>query len=104
MPEAAYGRASFWLTCVTVDEELFGASPDAIRAALEAANIECRPVWKPMHLQPYYEDAPVVGGRVSERLFSRGLCLPSGSVMTDDDVDRVAEIVADVSRMGEGRA
>jgi pyridoxal phosphate-dependent aminotransferase EpsN len=64
-----------------------------VRLALEAAGIEARPAWKPMHLQPLYADAPRVGGVVSARIFATGLCLPSGSAMTDADVDRVVEVV-----------
>ena len=104
MPEAAYGTATFWLTCVTVDASAFGAEPDAIREHLEAQNIECRPVWKPMHLQPVFDGAPVVGGAVSADLFARGLCLPSGSSMTDADVDRVMEVFSSVPRAGRGSA
>jgi len=87
MPEAAYGEASCWLTCILVDD------PDRVRLALEAEDIEARPLWKPMHLQPVYRDAPVYGGDVAARLFERGLCLPSGSALTDDDQRRVAELV-----------
>ena len=87
MPEAAYGRSNCWLTCILVDD------PERIRLALEAEDIESRPVWKPMHLQPVFRDAPVYGGEVSARLFERGLCLPSGSALADDDQRRIAEIV-----------
>ncbi len=75
----------------TVDEDEFGASPTAIREHLETLDIEARPAWKPMHLQPLFADCPVRGGRVAEEIFRTGLCLPSGSAMTDDDVDRVVE-------------
>ncbi len=87
MPEAAYGRSNCWLTCILVDD------PERIRLALEAEDIESRPLWKPMHLQPVYRDAPAYGGDVSARLFERGLCLPSGSALADDDQRRIAEIV-----------
>jgi dTDP-4-amino-4,6-dideoxygalactose transaminase len=87
MPEAAYGRSNCWLTCILVDE------PERIRLALEAEDIEARPLWKPMHLQPIYRDARVYGGDVSARLFDRGLCLPSGSALGKADQDRVVEIV-----------
>ncbi|GAB4515495.1 MAG: aminotransferase class I/II-fold pyridoxal phosphate-dependent enzyme [Haliangiales bacterium] len=93
MPQAAGGEPAWWLTCVTVDGERAGASRDHIRAYLESCDIESRPVWKPMHLQPLYESCRVRGGAVSAGLFERGLCLPSGSVMTDDDVDRVVAAV-----------
>jgi dTDP-4-amino-4,6-dideoxygalactose transaminase len=93
MPEAAYGRSSRWLTVVVVDPSLFGCDREVVRLALEAENIEARPVWKPMHLQPVFAAAERLGGAVSERLFARGLCLPSGTQMTEDDIDRVAGII-----------
>jgi len=93
MPEASYGKSNRWLTTLTVDPDRFGATNLDIIEALEADNIEARPVWKPMHLQPVFADARMFGGAVSERLFTTGLCLPSGTQMTDDDIDRVVEIV-----------
>jgi len=100
MPEAAYGKANRWLTVVEIDAKAFGATPEAARQALEAQNIESRPVWKPMHAQPVYAGCRVFGGTVAEEQFARGLCLPSGTAMTRDDVARVAAILADVSRRG----
>ena len=79
MPEAPWGRATRWLTVVTIDPDQFGADREAVRLALEAENIEARPVWKPMHLQPVFADCEVVGGAVAEAIFRHGLCLPSGS-------------------------
>ncbi|MBM4282702.1 MAG: DegT/DnrJ/EryC1/StrS family aminotransferase, partial [Deltaproteobacteria bacterium] len=95
MPEA-HGRATRWLTCLLVDERAFGATRDDVRLALQARDIEARPVWKPMHLQPVFQQlgAGVVGGAVSEDLFARGLCLPSGSNLSDADVDEVIAIVS----------
>jgi len=93
MPEAPYGRATRWLTCLTVDPEVSGITRETIRLALEAEDIESRPVWKPMHLQPVFDGCDMYGGTVSERLFETGLCLPSGSAMTRRDVERVAGIV-----------
>jgi pyridoxal phosphate-dependent aminotransferase EpsN len=93
MPEATYGRSTRWLTCLTVEESAFGASPKAIREALEADDIECRPLWKPMHLQPLYRSCRVRGGQVSERLFAQGLCLPSGTDLTPSDLERISTIV-----------
>lgn len=93
MPEAPYGRANRWLTCCTVQPEVLGVTNEDIRLHLESHNIESRHVWKPMHLQPVFNGCRVVGGAVSEDLFSRGLCLPSGSAMSDADVDRVAETI-----------
>ena len=93
MPEASYGESSRWLTTLTVDPDRFGATNLDIIEALEADNIEARPVWKPMHLQPMFAGARMFGGAVSEQLFATGLCLPSGTLMTEDDIDRVARIV-----------
>ncbi len=97
MPEASYGRCTRWLTCLTIDPAAFGASREDVRLALEADNIEARPVWKPMHLQPVFRDCPAVGGAVSEALFRDGLCLPSGSSLSDDDLGRVIGIVRSVA-------
>jgi len=89
MPEAAYGEGNAWLTCVLVEPDAFGADREAIRLALEAEDIEARPLWKPMHLQPIYASHITLGGDVSARLFERGLCLPSGSALTEEQQDRV---------------
>ena len=93
MPEAPWGHHSRWLTTLTLDPVKFGAMPEEVRLALEAENIEARPVWKPMHLQPVFAEYAVVGGAVAEGLFERGLCLPSGSNLSDDDLRRVARVV-----------
>jgi pyridoxal phosphate-dependent aminotransferase EpsN len=93
MPEAPYGRSNRWLTCLTLDPEQAGASPDEIRLALEAEEIEARPLWKPLHLQPAFAHCRVRGGEVAARLFARGLCLPSGSALERTDLERVAGIV-----------
>ena len=93
MPEAPWGRSTRWLTCITVDPAAFGADREAIRLALESENIESRPVWKPMHLQPVFADCPRYGGAVAEELFERGLCLPSGSNLREEDLARVVAIV-----------
>ncbi|TXD35227.1 pyridoxal phosphate-dependent aminotransferase [Lujinxingia vulgaris] len=97
-PEAAWGTHSRWLTCLTVDAEAFGNDREAIRLALEAENIEARPVWKPMHMQPVFQEAPMVGGAVSEDLFERGLCLPSGSSLSQADRERIIAIVRGCAR------
>jgi pyridoxal phosphate-dependent aminotransferase EpsN len=93
MPEAPWGRCTRWLTCLTIDPGEFGSTREDLRLALEAADIEARPVWKPMHLQPVFEDCEVYGGEVAEELFQRGLCLPSGSNLTETERSRVIEIV-----------
>lgn len=96
MPEAEYGRCTFWLTCLTIDPHAFGADRDAVRMHLESLNIEARPVWKPMHLQPVFAAHRSFGGAVSEALFRDGLCLPSGSGMSEADQTRVIEAVRSV--------
>ena len=96
MPEAAYGRSTRWLTCLTIDPAKAGVSREDVRLTLENENIEARPVWKPLHLQPVFAGCEAVGGSVAERLFHQGLCLPSGSAMTDDDLQRVVETVRGV--------
>ncbi len=123
VPEAPYGRCTRWLTCLTVGEEKAEAKvkvkvePDGRRRtkdderstkneasprssvlgliqALEAESIEARPLWKPMHLQPVFKGCRVRGGAVSERLFENGLCLPSGSALTEEDLERVCAAFA----------
>jgi dTDP-4-amino-4,6-dideoxygalactose transaminase len=137
MPEAPYGKCSRWLTVILITPEEFGADREEVRIALEGENIESRPVWKPMHMQPVFDcesatpekyashftgqaderrptqifssrtsrgknsrrfeeklpkkriKARVIGGEVAEDLFNRGLCLPSGTAMTEGDLDRV---------------
>ena len=93
MPEASYGRANRWLTCLTLDPALFGADREQVRRALEAEDIEARPVWKPMHLQPVFRSCRVRGGDVARRLFENGLCLPSGSALSEQQIERIAGIV-----------
>ncbi len=135
MPEPAWSRSNRWLTVVLITPEKFGADREQIRLALEEENIEARPVWKPMHLQPVFRvdtqsakgkghggkrtyrarvvgetyrgqrsevggqkgkqrfQARIVGGKVSEDLFERGLCLPSGTAMTNSDLDRIIETI-----------
>jgi dTDP-4-amino-4,6-dideoxygalactose transaminase len=95
MPEADFGESTRWLTCLTVDAEKFGCDREQIRLALEANQIEARPVWKPLHLQPIFATAERIGGEVSQDLFQRGLCLPSGSDLTPEDLVRVIHIIKD---------
>lgn len=131
MPEAPYGRGNCWLTVVLIDPDQFGTDRENVRLALEAENIESRPVWKPMHLQPVFDCIQVntckdleyycplysteairspkggssqtyltycFGGEVSENLFLKGLCLPSGTAMADADLARVVEVIRDCRR------
>ncbi len=100
MPEAPYGVSTRWLTCLTLDPQAFGATREDVRLALEAEDIEARPVWKPMHLQPVFAGCRVRGGMVAAGLFERGLCLPSGSSLSACDRDRVIEIVRGCCRGG----
>jgi pyridoxal phosphate-dependent aminotransferase EpsN len=93
MPEANYGKSSRWLTCLTINPAMFGGDREEVRLALAAANIESRPVWKPLHLQPVFSGCECIGGKVAESLFETGLCLPSGSSMTAADGDRVATLI-----------
>lgn len=110
MPEAEFNRCNRWLTVVLITPEAFGADREAVRVALEGGNIESRPVWKPMHMQPVFEvsrkDAKaqrvkgkkryfcrVVGGGVAEDLFDTGLCLPSGTAMDEGDLERVVSVI-----------
>ena len=110
MHEAEYGRCNRWLTVILITPEEFGADREAVRLALETENIEARPVWKPMHMQPVFNPqiasrkgakahngknykARVVGGSMAEDLFKRGLCLPSGTAMTNSDLDRIIKTI-----------
>jgi len=125
MPEPEWSRSNRWLTVILITPDEFGADRETVRLALEAENIEARPVWKPMHLQPVFQvegykapqlnklrisrgkqgtrlragekgqpyKARVVGGEVAEDLFNRGLCLPSGTAMTQEELDRVIEVI-----------
>ncbi len=93
MPEPENTHATRWLTCMVVDPSRFGASREDIRLALESENIEARPVWKPMHMQPVFRNCQAFGGDVSRHLFEYGLCLPSGSSLSDADRERVVGVV-----------
>jgi dTDP-4-amino-4,6-dideoxygalactose transaminase len=93
MPEADYGRSNCWLTCVTIEPVLFGATREDVWLHLESLDIEARPVWKPMHLQPVFRHCRSKGGAISAALFEKGLCLPSGSSLTGTDQDRVIDAI-----------
>ncbi|HXJ43343.1 MAG TPA: aminotransferase class I/II-fold pyridoxal phosphate-dependent enzyme [Bryobacteraceae bacterium] len=90
MPEASYGRGNRWLSCFLIDEATFGCNRDELIAFLDAAGIETRPVWKPMHLQKLFEGCARYGGAVAADLFRRGICLPSSSSLTPDEIGYVA--------------
>jgi pyridoxal phosphate-dependent aminotransferase EpsN len=93
MPEASFGRATRWLTVICIDERAAGTTSEAIRQALAAENIESRPAWKPLHLQPVFADCRFRGAKVAETIFRDGLCLPSGSAMSEVDLDRVSRCI-----------
>jgi dTDP-4-amino-4,6-dideoxygalactose transaminase len=96
MPEASYGRSTRWLSCLTIDAEKFGCDRETVRLALAEQQIESRPVWKPLHSQPIFANCEVIGGQVAENLFENGLCLPSGSNLTESDVNRVIDAIRSV--------
>ncbi|MBF5026938.1 DegT/DnrJ/EryC1/StrS family aminotransferase [Planobacterium oryzisoli] len=85
--------SNHWLSAIVIDQKKAGFGRDDLRLALEAENIESRPLWKPMHLQPVFADCPYYGGAVAEDLFNRGLCLPSGSNLSDADRERIKEVI-----------
>jgi pyridoxal phosphate-dependent aminotransferase EpsN len=89
MPEPDGQFSTNWLTAITIDPDQTGTDRETVRLALLDHQIESRPLWKPMHMQPLYKGAPYHGGGVDERLFAEGLCLPSGSDMSDDQQDEV---------------
>lgn len=97
MPQARYGRSNLWLTCLQIDASAFGAGPQQVRQALDRAGIEARPTWKPLHQQKVHQGRRVIGGAVSEGLFARGLCLPSGADLTDEEIAGIAAIVLDTA-------
>ncbi len=96
MPEPDGTRGNRWLTCMTIDPAASDVRPADVIAALEQGDIEARPLWKPLHLQPLFKGVESYGGAVAERLFARGVCLPSGSSMANEDLYRVAEIILGV--------
>ena len=96
MPEAPWSFHTRWLTVLTIEPGLFGANREQIRLELEAHNIESRPVWKPMHVQPVFAGERAVGGERGVQLYQYGLCLPSGSSLSEDDLDRVSTAVENV--------
>lgn len=98
MPETPRTTASRWLSVVLIDPAVSGATAEEARRRLEALNIEARPVWKPMHLQPLFSGAKCIGGAVGERLFAHGLCLPSGSSLEKGDLELIADTLRSVHK------
>ena len=86
--------SNYWLTAIRIDQnKTNGKSSEKLRLALEKENIESRPLWKPMHLQPVFENYPYYGKMVAQTLFESGLCLPSGSNLTQQDCDRISRVI-----------
>jgi dTDP-4-amino-4,6-dideoxygalactose transaminase len=98
MPVAPYGEPNWWLTCILVEPDLFGADREEIRVALEQVDIESRPTWKPMHLQPVFAETPTVGGAVCGSIFEKGLCLPTGSALSPNDQERVINVIRSLTK------
>lgn len=90
MPDNDWNKPNFWLSCITLSEKV---RPLQIMEALDNENIESRPIWKPMHLQPVFEKYDYIGTNVSETIFENGICLPSDTKMTDEDLNRVVETI-----------
>lgn len=90
MPVNPWNEPNFWLSCITMTGRV---KPMELIEALEAENIESRPVWKPMHLQPFFEKYDFIGSGVSEELFNDGVCLPSDTKMSQDDLERIVKII-----------
>ena len=86
--------SNHWLSCITIDKKVTTRTNQELMAAFAEENIETRPLWKPMHLQPVFNDCPYYGETVSEELFTAGLCLPSGSNITNDDKNRIYEVIS----------
>ena len=86
-------KSNHWLSCITVDESISSFTSEDIRKALIKDNIESRPLWKPMHLQPVFNDAPFYGSTISENLFNKGICLPSGSNLSSSEKARIHEVL-----------
>lgn len=87
--------SNHWLSAIVIDESITGKNREDLRLAFLEDNIESRPLWKPMHLQPVFADAPYYGTDVAEKLFDNGLCLPSGSNLSDDDRARIEKVIRD---------
>ena len=93
MPRQEHGSGNHWLTCITIDPSEFGATREEVRLMLEAHNVEARPVWKPLHMQPVFAGYRVRGGERSTAVFERGLCLPSGSNLSRADLERISTLI-----------
>lgn len=96
-PDADFD-SNYWLTCIVIDSDKAGFTREDLRLRMEQENIETRPLWKPMHLQPVFADCPYYGDNTEGRLFDDGLCLPSGPTLTDKDIERVAGVIRKLHR------
>jgi pyridoxal phosphate-dependent aminotransferase EpsN len=101
MPQADYGLHTNWLSCFLIDQQDFGHSRDELIGILDAAGVESRPVWKPMHLQKLYQDCPRYGGTVAEHLFAEGICLPSSSSLTPQEHTYIVNVVREAAGMSK---
>ena len=90
MPVNGWNKPNYWLSCILLNGHV---RPIDVMEALERENIESRPIWKPMHLQPYYKECDFVGKGISEYIFENGVCLPSDTKMTDGDLDKVCDTI-----------
>jgi dTDP-4-amino-4,6-dideoxygalactose transaminase len=86
-------ESNYWLTCIVVNPDEAGFTREDLRLRMERENIETRPLWKPMHLQPVFACCPYYGDNTEGRLFDDGLCLPSGPILTDEDIQRVVDVI-----------
>ncbi len=91
-------QSNRWLTCIIVDPSATGFTREDLRLKMEEANIETRPLWKPMHLQPVFKDCPYYGNNVSEDLFDKGLCLPSSPILSQEDLERIIDVIKKLSK------
>jgi dTDP-4-amino-4,6-dideoxygalactose transaminase len=99
MPRTAAGTPNYWLTCILIDPDAFGADRERVRLALEDADIESRPVWKPMHLQPAFAGSELIGPGHCGRIFEQGLCLPTGAALSPADQSRIITIIKAQARV-----
>lgn len=89
--------SNHWLSCIQIDHTVCDWTSEKIRLTMDAKNIESRPLWKPMHLQPVFKNAPYYGEEVAATIFQTGLCLPSGSNLTADDKERICDVLKEIS-------
>jgi len=98
MPRTVGGTSNYWLTCIRIDPDLFGADREDVRLALEAVDVESRPTWKPLHLQPAFPGCELVGPGHCEAVFDQGLCLPTGTALAPADQSRIMEVIRSRAR------